>query len=407
MTVDYFAELGRRQGEPNLQEADEVTTRYHILVAMDRKKEKETGADALRAQWGKQRLRITLPEPDSGLWESIAAPTLDLAILPSYSFTLRFTFTLARPYLSKDDNAFYIIDNPIARDKVFRLPLVRPSSWKGNLYSALWHKELKKKEDDERLQRLFGIVCNTQGETGEAEGHAGRLIFFPTFFTQTSLEIINPHNRKTKVGMDPILFESVPTGAKGTFTLLYMPFDRVGEDEQITRAEVAEDLSLLARGVQAMFRICGFSAKRTSGFGLAQEDGLQGILQMRVEEFTPSTTPAPLSKPIVQPQLARYLVAPNKLKPEYMNPDGTFRERGEKELQAMKKADRQVYDKAKGWWESKGKALANQSSAQPETVAPIETPREPQWLTRPFESFTELVTQADEAAQWLNAGGAQ
>jgi CRISPR-associated protein Cmr2 len=122
MTVDYFAEFGGRTGQPDLQKIDEITIRYHILVATGHK----TEADALREQWGKL-VRPVLPIPDSALWQPIAHPIHNLAILPFCSFSLHFKFTLAQPYMSKDDNALYIIDNSIVRDKVFGLPMVRPS----------------------------------------------------------------------------------------------------------------------------------------------------------------------------------------------------------------------------------------------------------------------------------------
>jgi len=53
--------------------------------------------------------------------------------LPRYSFGLELRFELARPYLSRDDDAFYIIDNPVRKDKVFKVPFVAPTSWKGSL----------------------------------------------------------------------------------------------------------------------------------------------------------------------------------------------------------------------------------------------------------------------------------
>jgi len=57
-------------------------------------------------------------------------------LLPRYSFALDLRFTLARPYLSRDDDAFYIIDNPVRKDKVFKVPLVAPTSWKGALRAS-------------------------------------------------------------------------------------------------------------------------------------------------------------------------------------------------------------------------------------------------------------------------------
>jgi CRISPR-associated protein Cmr2 len=88
------------------------------------------------------------------------------------------------------------------------------------------------------------------------------------------------------------------------------------------------------------------------------------------------------------PNLPKYLQAPGKLKDEYLNPDGTFRERSEAELKGMSKSDRQEYEKARRWWEREGKALASQPPAEVEPEKP-ET-QKPTWLKREFGSFAEL-----------------
>ena len=186
MTVDYFVELDRKG---DIKTVDEITTRYHRLIA-DGNKE---AANILRADWSKGAVNETVSKPEVEFWNMIAKPEIDLISLPSCSFGLQFTFTLARSYISKDDSPFYIIDNPIVRDKVFRLPMVRPTNWKGNLYAALWQLG-HTKSDEYPLQRLFGE------SSAEAGGQAGRLFFYPTFFIKTSLEIINPHDRKRRVG---------------------------------------------------------------------------------------------------------------------------------------------------------------------------------------------------------------
>jgi Uncharacterized protein predicted to be involved in DNA repair (RAMP superfamily) len=362
MSIDYFAELEK---QTDLQKTEEFVVRYHRLVADDKKKE----AASLRVEWGKRVGKISVPEPEHELWQMIAKPKLNLAYLPYASFFLQFTFKLAKPYISKDDNPFYIIDNPIVRDKVFQLPMVRSTGWKGNLYSALWQLG-HDKQDDEQMQRLFG---ETRGEEG---GWAGRLFFYPTFFTQTSLEIINPHDRKRRVGKNPILFESVPAGAQGTFSLLYVPFDLIGKEESYIKQQALADLELIAEGLSAMFLTYGFSAKRTSGYGVAEETVSNGFVQIRIEETQSPPLPVPSA---AAPNLPKYLQAPGKLKDEYLNPDGTFRERSEAELKGMSKSDRQEYEKARRWWEREGKALASQPPAEVEP-----------WLKREFGSFAEL-----------------
>ncbi|MBM4027554.1 MAG: hypothetical protein FJ280_19440 [Planctomycetes bacterium] len=365
----------------------------------------EVDNEALRSAWQSQALKADVfdllkkwrvDEFYGEHWDNI---NVNLTSLPACSFTLRFTFSLAQPYLSKDDNPLYIIDNPIVRDTVFRLPMVQPSSWKGNLRAALRQRGYD--DSDRVMGQLFGRV-----NEADDEGQAGRLVFFPTFFTETDLEIINPHDRTRRVGKNPILFESVPSGAKGTFTLLYVPFDQVGKDLQETAAQVAEDLPLLAEGLRAMFTVYGFSAKRTSGFGLARETVGEGTLILRIAGLQAAAPPPPEAPSAPAQDLPRYLAASGRLRPEYLTPDGRFRERGEAELKTLKKADRQIYDKAKAWWEREGKALAEQGPQPEPAIAAPPPPPAPTWPSWEFASFDELVTLADQAAQQLTEGGA-
>ncbi|HOK59026.1 MAG TPA: hypothetical protein PLW12_08280, partial [Methanothrix sp.] len=91
--------------------------------------------------------------------------------------------------------------------------------------------------------------------------------------------------------------------------------------------------------------------------------------------------------------LPKYLQAPGKLKDEYLNPDGTFRERSQAELEKMSKSQLQEYEKAKKWWEREGKALAEQPSAPAETQTPADEAHQPTWLKREFTSFAQLVEE--------------
>jgi CRISPR-associated protein Cmr2 len=247
--------------------------------------------------------------------------------LPSFSFSLQFVFTLAKPYLSQDDAPFYIIDNPVRKDKVFKVPMVAPSSWKGKLRwvaTKFLADQADTLSDEEFAQRRMQLTLLFGDEKGEEPGeikelakyldeakakrsakelyrrkvkeyfgvdldkplphHAGRLYLYPTFFDRIDLEVINPHDRRTKAGTKPIYFESVPIGAKGTFTLLYVPFDLIGRPGD-HRKEVADDLETVAGAVQAMMLTYGFGAKTTSGFGVA-EDALVGAGKLVIERKT-------------------------------------------------------------------------------------------------------------------------
>jgi len=251
---------------------------------------------------------------------------IDLNPYPEYSFFLQFTFTLATPYISRDDEEFYICDNPIRKDKVFKVPMVAGSSWKGNmrwtamkiftdgLPEGIDQNSIREQfESRARIVRLFGhekaaIADYLDSVLAEAmsgddkshekfienkefvkekfrkfliekgyintnvEGRRGRLSFYPTFFNQISLEVINPHDRTTKAGTQPIYIESVPEGAGGTFSLLYSPFDLMGKREVDVKNEVIKDLEAVYHATRKMMLMYGFSAKKSSGFGIVRKD---------------------------------------------------------------------------------------------------------------------------------------
>ncbi|ACR79382.1 RAMP superfamily CRISPR-associated protein [Kosmotoga olearia] len=185
-----------------------------------------------------------------------------LKILPPYSFIIEFEFTLEKPYISKDDENFTIIENSIKREKVLGCPYIPGSTWKGCLRSALWQEGMK--ENNKQIIRIFG------NERQEKDSfRQGRLHFFPTFFSKCSFEIINPHDRKTRTGTMPILIECVPIGEKGKFSLLYVPFDLIGKEQEEIKNQTLEDLKLIVKGLKAMFTVYGFGAKTSSGYGLA------------------------------------------------------------------------------------------------------------------------------------------
>lgn len=203
----------------------------------------------------------------------LVKPQVNLAELPLFSFFLQFDFTLAKPYISQDDESFYIIDNPLKKDKVFKVPLIASTSWKGNLRDAI-RKVKNWKDSDPRMRRLFGNEKEAQ-----ANFKQGRLQFYPTFLDQIDMEVINPHTRKTKAGINPIYFEVAPRGTKGYFSLLYIPFDLIGKPEEAKR-EAVEDLQAVTEGVRAIMLEYGFSAKKTSGYGVAIEEAIEGTLDM-------------------------------------------------------------------------------------------------------------------------------
>lgn len=329
----------RRKAETRLQEAAqqcadiEPTIAYLWLKATESDLESQV-RDAWRPreinslkEWGSLNLTPHIP---------------DLTIFPPSSWALQFTFTLRKPYISEDDTEYYIQDNPVKKEWVFKVPYVAPSQWKGALRAAMVQDlvaKLKNRKIDEnefieeRLQyyRLFGnekdgtfgflnrsLAHHLVGETpkdgqghqewkehfeakvkevgeafetklcergyrqGDVEGFQGCLHFYPTFFDRIDLEVINPHDRSTGAGSQPIYFECVPAITRDNdgeevhttskFALLYVTLGGLELSPDETENQAAQDLKVLTRGIKAMMTSYGFGAKTSSGFGVAEVD---------------------------------------------------------------------------------------------------------------------------------------
>ena len=334
------------------------------------------------------------------LWPRLDTSVLEM--LPPGSFGLQFRFSLEEPFVSKDDAPFYPHDNPLRKEWAFKVPMVGGSGWKGNLRAAMRWQNEGQEDDDFRL--LFGPP-RPEGAVPDGYFRAGRLRFYPTYFDALELEMLNPHDRESGSGRDPFNLECVPIGGQGVFSLLYVPFDRAGLPWDDYRDEVGCHLERATRGLQAMFRTIGFSAKRTSGFGLAAEvvEGAeargQGMLIIHAEAFREeSPEVGPVSSVQAGPP-----PRPEGLE-EFMV-DGELPIMGKHELKdqpwGKKKVSRykRVRNAYLEWkaaleaWEQQAKEAEPEESTESQALPPL----------RPlaFTSLTELVSVADEAARLL------
>ncbi|MHA1490935.1 MAG: RAMP superfamily CRISPR-associated protein [Promethearchaeota archaeon] len=226
-------------------------------------------------------------------------------------FFIKINFTLKTPYISKDDDVFYVDDNPICKDKVFKVPYVRPGSWKGKLRWVASYNLLERLRNSSfrnwkfercKLIRLFGnekdvisswLDQQIAQETGINLGkitnqfhsflkeqdyiskdanRRGRLIFYPTFLDKYGLDVLAPHKRDTRTiaKTGPINLEIAPEGSKGTFALLYFPFDILWRKD--IHSEVMEDLEILQKSIPDILTLYGFGAKTTAGYGLVNKE---------------------------------------------------------------------------------------------------------------------------------------
>lgn len=360
---------------------------YHFLAVKNK-----NSANNLRSTWCNENNVATLFNPSWSGWNWINSPKFDLSLLQEYSFFIQFKFKLENPYISKDENEFYIIDNPIRKEKVFDLPYVAPSSWKGSFRSVVRQLE-NKHESTKQIERLFG----NERINDEKNFRKGSLFFYPTFFTEKSVEIINPHERDTRTGTNPIYFESVPIDANGIFSVLYIPPNSSIEDKIKTINDLSQDLKTICNGITALFTSYGVGAKTSSGFGTAKPE-IKGKLVLKTENI------ANFQKETLKPEMPepfeKYFDERGILKTE-------FKGNGEAGLLSNKQypgkgprfsgGSLSEFKKFRNWYDQYGEQWKDYIQSKNVT--------KPKWPTWTFKSFKDLINQSEEIRDLLMAVG--
>lgn len=302
-------------------------------------------------------------------------------LLPRCSFMLRIPFKLTSPFMSKDECHFQPLDNPIRKEKTFKVPMIVGTSWKGALRSAI-RRENGWEDDDPALLQIFG---QSRGD----EGNAGCLRFFPTFFDNGSkLEVMNPHSRLTGAGAKgPIMFECLPARSSGDFFLLYVPNNADGQDHTATRKQVALDLQCIADGIRAMLTVYGFGAKTSSGYGVAEmEKGGKLVIHYPDEPEKPSLPPEPV--------IPECVVEFNK---QYDESDLDMRIKAWRERHKVSKKAKALekFKAAKQEWLAYQEALKTYQNAL-EKLEAAQTEEPPKTMVRGFDSFKALEIFIEE-----------
>ena len=281
MKHDIYAEFwdARRRGAnfPKIERRIDDTYQKIKLASLHltTKENKEWARENKFKRWVKtEYTRKTIKTGKDILKELAVEDAQDSSLLKiPYSVVLEIEFKLRKPYLSKDEEVFYILDNPICKDGVFKLPYIRSTTWKGALRQvvrSIAHSE-------KIVVRLFG------NEKESEKARQGRLFFYPTFLNRIGLDVIAPLDRRKKFPVrGPILFEVAPEEAEGKFRLVYVPFDILNDGSRL-KIEVQEDLEFLKETIPKMMLEYGFSTKKTSGYGVVEER-IKGVIKTRLKE---------------------------------------------------------------------------------------------------------------------------
>ena len=317
-------------------------------------------------------------------WLDSFLPTpQDLAALPNGSWLLQIQFRLSRPFASKGESEFhpweervvdkkdgatewFEIQNPIVRDHLTGLPVVRPTTWKGHLRFAGDAIGL----DTSVRDRLFGVTC------GDAEGQTGRLHFFPTFFAdQTGKEVATPLSRDTRTpvaGRGPISFEVVPEGQGGKFMLLYVPSPKGIEWHP---RQIGEDLMATASAIVAMLLDYGFSAKKTAGWGVAEDAVLFGTLTAKGAMWPAERAAAAARPQFVEPEesFRKFMDERGQPHAALKKPTGEWLSNQEFKTAGAGLGSLTEYKKFRAWYEAHGSEWARRlAGPQQQGKAPLQ-----------------------------------
>ncbi len=266
--------------------------RSKVEAALKRKtsqaKKKQLEGERTQYENAKSDARKCYQKNAFQLEEKLSLPSvlaLDSCVTPLLHtdwLTIEIKFKLLSPWYSKDDRPFHVLNNPVRKDRVFGVPYMSAASWKGLLrWACRMQAGLQ-----EHLQRHGGkmddwsdpdwIIHLFGNEKGEKEDFLrGALAFYPTWFNKVGFEVINPHNRKTRAGTQPIPYEVVPADTEGISRLLYAPLPGAAKRDGVKPTEALQNLFDAA---EQLLTVYGFSAKRTAGWGIAE------VLKARVND---------------------------------------------------------------------------------------------------------------------------
>lgn len=340
-------------------------------------------------EWA-DRIGAFLPQPE------------DLNGLPDGSWLAVLKFTLRKPFTSKSESEFHDfresgtkgkaefheIQNPIVRDHLTGLPVVKPTTWKGHLAFAAKRQDV----EAQVRQRLFGTI------RGDESGQAGRLRFFPTFFVnEPGREVITPLGRKTRTpARGPINIEVIAAGQPARFCLLYVPRPK---GPNWHSGQIAEDLLAASRAIRAMLLDYGFSAKKTSGWGVVADSLASGMLTASGAHWPEAATLASPAKSFVAPDGAflKFMDPSGRPIAQLKKATGQWLSNNEFKASGLDVGSLGLYKKFRDWYGGHGaewvRRVAGQSS---DTTIPLRAYE--------FQKITELVGLADKLASSLKGG---
>lgn len=249
--------------------------------------------------------------------------------LTDYSAIISLEFELLSPLLTHDDNSFYLFDNPVKKDHIFKVPYLAAASMKGLTFDAFLRafpnneifngddkisksdKVCKYRRQEElyanAARRLFGVADNAETNLpNDNPSQIGRLHFAPIWFKYIQYLVMNPSSEKNSM---PIQFEAIAAKdsdkktVKATIDFWYI--NKI-DGKESSELEVKADLSLLLAAMAEWLPALGLGAKRLAGYG---------AIKPSKATFKGKSFKGELSKPIIiEKNETSWKILANKLK---------------------------------------------------------------------------------------------
>ena len=200
--------------------------------------------------------------------------------LPPICFRIRLDVPMLSPVLVKGDRPFVGHENPFCTEKLTGLPLIRPSSLKGQLRHAA-----ATGVNQGQINALFG-----PDDVDEAGGLKGRVMFLPAYVPcEIECDIIAPHDDRTRrIEPGPITLEVIRP-KELILWLQYWPYDLLSRYASGNRNGLSDrlfsDYQVLIKGLSCWFRDLGIGAKTSSGFG--RSDWLKVTFEVLASKKSP------------------------------------------------------------------------------------------------------------------------
>lgn len=276
MIFDYYASLAEKKACPERVNECGLVSGFVDVCTVWFCQDKPLGRKELDPRNNARQcyMKRAVELVDLKLPQQLQLETDHVRLPDSTWFGIDVSFTLKSSWYSKDDRPFHVLDTPVRKDRVFGVPFMSATSWKGLLRWACRMQagltehldshgaKVDVWNDPSWIVHLFG---NEKGE--QKDFRSGALIFYPTWFNKVSFEVINPHSRTYRAGTQPIYYEVVPVGTKGRLRLLYAPVPGEVKRDNVKPSEV---LSELVDAIEELVQKYGISAKRTAGWGTAK-----------------------------------------------------------------------------------------------------------------------------------------